>query len=131
MLQHSKLHTPIDFEIALNRKFGLLDDLGSRNRRAETGFKWRCTVLDKIGGRGTSSDTIFELKRMGVYHGVKRRKKFSNQLKSRKCLKVDNLVDDLSNLNVYDGMECVPANNVKIVKKSPVKNVSQLLVKRW
>ena len=79
MLQHSKLHTPIDFEIALNRKFGLLDYLGSRNRRAETGFKWRCTVLDKIGGRGTSSDTIFELKRMGVYHGVKRRKKFSNQ----------------------------------------------------
>ena len=82
VISSHKLKSPFDFELAISRELG-------------GAVKWDTQLIDKLGGSGTSTDAIFELKRIGNFRGVKRcitRKKTEGGMVS-KCPRLDELID--------------------------------------
>ena len=94
MLKNNHLRTPLDFEIALNRQLSGQVINGREIPGQDRSQNLKYEVLDRIGGLGTTANTIHELKVLGSYHGVKRRLRYGganvqssgrDQLSSLKC----------------------------------------------
>ena len=92
VLNH-RMRSTFDFELAVNRE---LDESSSGK------LVWDYRLLDLIGGRGTSADSIFELKKLGGMKGLKRQfhcyKKGSE--KSFKFPKLDDLAGTMNELTL-------------------------------
>ena len=86
LLENHRLRTTYDFEKAVGRALNLTNGK----------LEWNCNMLDRIGGRGTAASIIFELKKNGKFHGLKRRtnplnpfpkmRKFENEVNAKKCM---------------------------------------------
>ena len=134
MLKNNHLRTPLDFEIALNRQLSGQVINGREIPGQDRSQNLKYEVLDRIGGLGTTANTIHELKVLGSYHGVKRRlrygganvqSKWSRPVKFFKMCESGVVVhssresDENSKTSVLDG--------VNLTAKSPVKLVSHIL----
>ena len=108
------LGTTYDFEKAVGRTLNLTNGK----------LEWNCNMLDRIGGKGTSASIIFELKKNGKFHGLKRRTNPLNPVPKMRKFGFDLSVE-----------RCNTSPNLKLVKDSTtgmfmsivdeMKNVSQ------
>ena len=62
LLINHKLRSTYDFEVAVSR------ELNNGN-----GQQWNFSLINRIGGKDTVVDTVFELKKVGNFGGIKRR----------------------------------------------------------
>ena len=71
LLKNHRLRTTYDFEKAVARVLNKSGESG-------TNLEWNCNIMDKLGGRGTAASIVFELKKSGKFHGLKRRTQPAN-----------------------------------------------------
>ena len=106
LLQHHHLKCSFDFEKAVKREL---------NRATGHALSWNMSVIDVVGGNGTSVETIFLLKEQGIMKGVKRR--CFVQAQSPKDTKCRNLCEMVENLSI--GPLPDPAKNSKTPEPQP------------
>ena len=89
MLRCHKLRTTYDFEKAVGRSFNLGE------------VQWDFRLLDKVAGKGTSTDAIFMLKEKGNFGGAKRKLKFPKWgMPPEKNVKVNEVCDLVESLSI-------------------------------
>ena len=109
VLNH-KMRSTFDFEAAVNR------ELGDNNNGK---LVWDFKLMDTIGGKGTTTDTVFELKKLGSVRGLKRpficsRKRVDI---GSKIPKLDDLIGGISDLTInYQVSDSSPVLKLKIKK---------------
>ena len=136
LLSHHKLRSTFDFEQATKRELKVDNSWDLR---------WSMSLLNEVGGRNTTSDAVFELKKLGNFRGLKRRqhtrlpgtptnklsrldeicsrfeKVFITDAGSSPKLKLRVELDDkLGGVLTYDKDTCEPSHAVHM-KRKPVK----------
>ena len=121
MLENHKLRSTYDFEKAVGRKLEINKHLPVGEQ--DTKFVWNFRMLDAAAGTGTAVDTIFELKKLGVFRGAKRKLNFMCEDKQaragHKCAKVDEMNDEMNDL--LSSLELSNDQNERTVTRDKVK----------
>ena len=111
LLINHKLRSPYDFEKALTRELN-----GNKSKICSI------TLIDDIGGRNTAVDSIFELKKIGNFGGIKRKNfQSARPVDCNKSIKLDEIINKSSRISLSDSSPELKIAHKNVLSEAELK----------